>query len=76
VDFADLMDDQTGNIDLAKVDAAAQKVLADHPHYRRNAYAPSAVPASVVTTNTPTTHIPGGSQKPSWSDVLNEGKKM
>lgn len=74
VSLADVLGDD-GAVDLAKVDAAAQKVLADHPHYRRNAYAPVAAPASVVTTNTPTTVVPGG-QKASWSDVLTQGSKL
>ncbi len=75
VDLADCLDDETRAVDLAKVDAAAQQVLAQHPHYARGRGTPTAVSASVVTTNTPTTVTPG-SDKPSWSDVLNEGKKL
>ncbi len=73
-DLADLVD-ETGAVDLAKVDDAAQRILAANPHYARGRDIPSAVPAAVVTTDTPPTHVPGGA-KPSWSDVLNEGKKM
>lgn len=74
VDLGDVLGDD-GSVDLAQVDAKAQELLKAHPHYAKGRNTPSAVPASLVTSSTPPTVVPGGA-KPSWSDVLNEGKKM
>ncbi|MCK8645639.1 hypothetical protein [Mycobacterium colombiense] len=72
--LADLLD-EAGSVDFAKVDTAAQQILTANPHYRRGAFMPAAAPATVVNSDKPTTFVPGG-QKPSWSDVFEQGKKM